>query len=581
MANSVNSKVFNNMFCHSANYASFGLDKNYLNKVQNNNNNLETKENDTFAKSSEYKNTAVSTSFDNAIDTITIPNQTKNQRFKALGVIGISTLAAGAATIFLTKGKLTKSTTNLLGKFINKANKKIEILKQKPNISNFEDGYLSFLQKTNRFMYRLRGAIFNMTPVKDALFKKLANEKCRLKKPCDKVTEGFRKLSFATVKSSYSTADKNMHLLTDAFSATNKRIAIGEFSKTKTPPSKNLCEDLDKSVEFINSEFESSFGLPSLNKRSEFLMKKFDGLDKKVYDTVYGKIKTFVSDVDEWTTFVSEKLVEPDKKAFMEELTQKKKVITHKPEDNYEAMHKVLMKLDDVINPKDKQSRVSIKNMRKLTEEYVNLSGEHEAKTRENIIRNLNNNIDIALKHSSEAGQTPAETKKINALLREFKEIINTDKKGAIEELLTKYKQYLPEDEYKKLKTIADTATKSLNKAVYNESFEYVDKLRDLSVGSALTDVAIGMGIPTVTTTVAMTNADTKEKKRSVALKYGLPLLAGVATSTACTIKLISGGRALLLGGAVTLIGNEIFERVDNYLLKKSKNTDKTNLSVT
>ena len=43
--------------------------------------------------------------------------------------------------------------------------------------------------------------------------------------------------------------------------------------------------------------------------------------------------------------------------------------------------------------------------------------------------------------------------------------------------------------------------------------------MRDLSVGSALTDVAIGMGLPLLTTGIAVSAADTKEKKRSVILE--------------------------------------------------------------
>ena len=90
-----------------------------------------------------------------------------------------------------------------------------------------------------------------------------------------------------------------------------------------------------------------------------------------------------------------------------------------------------------------------------------------------------------------------------------------------------------------------------------------------MAVGSALTDVAIGMALPVGTTAVAMASADTKQKKRSVALKYGLPLMAGIATSTVSTMRLIAGGKALMLGATVSIIGNELFERLDNYLIKR------------
>ena len=78
------------------------------------------------------------------------------------------------------------------------------------------------------------------------------------------------------------------------------------------------------------------------------------------------------------------------------------------------------------------------------------------------------------------------------------------------------------------------------------------------------------MALPIFSTGIAVSAADTKEKKRSVILKYGIPLLTGMATATTCTIRLISGGNALILGGLVSILSNEICERIDNHLLSKS-----------
>ena len=570
----VNTNVFDNVLKHSSGYVSYSVDKNRHEEVKESKpqteQSVKTLESagDTFAKSSETES-GIGASFDNAIDTVSIPNQTRKQRLKTFGIIGASAVAAGALAIFLTRGRLSKSVTKLLGNIADNAAKKIELLKQKPNISKAEGYYLTALQKINGFAYKTRGAIFNITPVKDVIFKKFVSEKCRLKKPCDSITEGFRKLSFATVKSSYVNAGKNMAEMTEAFSGMNKRIASGEFAGIKTVPASSVIEKLDRTTKYIDVEFKSSFGPKSVDLRSEKMMKTFENLDEKVYDAVYGKLKNFVTDVNEWTTFVSERLVARDKEMFMSDLLKQKKLITNKPKDNYKVMSEILSELDKTINPQHEASRVCVRNLKGLTEKYVGASGLVEKESRFAIVEGINENIEKALQMSGDAGITPAQTKKVNALLNKLSQVINSDKKGAIEEMLTLYKEYLPAEEYVKLRKIADRASESLNKAVYSEGFDYVDKLRDLAVGSALTDVAIGMGIPTITTGVALAGANTKEKKRSVVLKYGLPLLAGVATSTLCTIRLISGGGALLLGGAVTLVGNEICERIDNYILKK------------
>ena len=573
----VNKNIFDSVFKRSHGYANFNVNPNdpdlNKNKTQikpaaaNSQN-----QSDNFTKSEKTNTQTINAGVDNVIDTVTVPNQTKSQRIKTFCAIGASTVVISTVAMFLAKGNLSKSTANLLGKFINDAAQKIELLKQKPNISKVEGFYLGGLQKVNRFANRFRGALFNMTPVKDVIFKRFAGNTCKLKKPCDKVTEEFRKLSFGTVKSCYKSAENDISNMTLNFSALNKRIASGEFSKTNPVPAKDVVEKLNKTNELINTEFKASFNADSINARSEMLQAKFENLDDNVYESVYGKIKNFVSDVNEWTTFVSEKLVENDKKEFMSDLSKKRNIITRKPKDNYKDMSSILGKLDYVINPQHEKSRTILKNMRNLTNEYVELSGVSEKSNRIKIVNEINKNIKEALTLSTDACETPKQTKKFNALLKEFSNIINSDKKGAIEQILTEYKKYLPEEEYKKIKQIADRASASLNNAVHKEGFEYVDKLRDLSIGSALTDVAIGMGVPVVSTSIAMSKAETKEKKRSVALKYGVPLVLGVATSTLCTIQLISGGKALLFGSAVTFIGNEICERLDNYILKKEKN---------
>ena len=554
--------TFNQGFNHSNSYTRYGVDKAYLDKIrEKNGENI-----DKTTVSEPFDITNISDNFDVAVDTVSTPNQNKNQRIKALAVIGASTAMVGAATLLLMKGKLTKSAAGFLNNIITNATGKIENLKNKPQISLLEGYYLLCLQKLNKTAYKMRGTIFNITPLKDVLFERFVKETCGLKKPCDAITKNFRKLSFTTVKSSYNKAGKNIDEMSDLFSATTKRMASGEFSRT---PSDEVLEKLGKTGELIQTEFGKSFGERSIEGRSNMLVNKFSGLSKRVYDSVYGNIKGFVTDVNEWSTFVSERLVAKDKAKFMEELAVKKRILTNNPDDNYKLMDNILTKLENSIDPQHNDSRSVIKKLRILTDKYNKLSGANESENRAVLSNEIKDILQNASKLLKTESNTPGETKQVSTLIQNFEKVLNSDKKGAIEEMLTLFKEYLPQEEYLKLKKSAQKAINSLNKAVHTEGFEYVDKVRDLSIGSALTDVAIGMAMPLGTTTAAMATAKTKEKKRSVVLKYGLPLIAGVATSTLCTIKLISGGRALLLGSAVTVIGNEIFERIDNYLLAK------------
>lgn len=552
---------------YSSRYPNYGVDK--INPKQESTN-IQNQPKQLLGNNlNQYSNNTLGSAFTDdfevIVDTVTTPNQNTHQRLKTAAVIGGSVGVLGAAALLLTKGKLTKGMTSALGKIAESAGERIAKLKEKPTISRAEGYYLSFLQKANKIAFMARGALFNISPLKDVLFEKIVRNKMGLNKPCDAITTGFRKLSFGTVKSSYKNAAQDMNSMTNLFEETTKK---GSFSP-------EVKDELLKGVETIRTSFESSFSQPAIKERSDNLLQRFNGLGGRVYDSVYGRMKNFVTDIDAMTTFISERLVAGDKKQIMKNLAEKKRVITHNPNDNYHAMSDVLTRLEKTVNPQNVESRGIVRTLRGLSKDYIGLAGENEAAARKKVVETINSKLDIAQKLTQIENNTPEQAKQIDALLTEFREILNSDKKGEIEILLSRFKQLLPREEYLKLKASADKAVKTLNKAVYQEGFDYTDKIRDLSVGSALTDVAIGMGLPIATTGIAISTAKTKEKKRSVALKYGIPLIAGLTTTTICAFKLISGGKSLILGGAVSIIGNELCERLDKYLLSKDeKNKD-------
>ena len=569
--NNTNVSPFEYGLVHSKNYANYGYDKTF-NKNESKNlpqNQPKTVANPQLSSNLSQDLLALSlpTNIDDAVDTVTTPNQNTHQRLKTLGVIGGSAVILGGATMFFLKGKLSKGILSSLSKLSNNVEQKIEKLKTKPAISKYEGKYLKFLQQANSALYMIRGAFCNIAPLKDVLFEKFARNTCHLNKPCDAITNGFRKLSFNTVKSAYKTASDDMYAMTTEFAKMNKRIAAGEFGTEKA--SKSVLDRLNGGINTIKTEYTSSFDKMAVENREKTLVQKFKGLGGRVYDAVYGRLKDFVTDVDSWTTFISERLVAKDKAEIIENLATKRRVITNNPKNNYDSMTQIIKNLEKVINPNNQTSRETLKNIKTLTEQYVSVSGKGEAARRANIVTDINAQLKSALKQLAKDGNKDPQTKYIASQLRKFGKVINTDKKGAVEEMLTLYKSILPPEEYAKLQAAAGKSVKSLNKAVHREGFEFTDKVRDLSVGSALTDVAIGTAVPVVTTGVAISAAKTKEKKRSVALKYGLPLLAGIATTTISTVKLISGGKALVLGGLVSLVGNELCEKLDNYLIAR------------
>lgn len=500
------------------------------------------------------------------VDTVTTDEDTHKSRAKTIALIGGSAIAAGGIVLGLTKGNLSKSVAKLSENVMNYASKRIETIKQKPSASTFEGKMLSFFQKTYNGAMMIRGTIFNITPLKDVMFEKVVAEKLHLRKPCDKITKLFKKMSFSTVKSSYRKAADGLDNMTTQFVSVNERIANGEFGEA----AKSAAQGLTDKLEQTNSAYRASFGLPALEKRNQSMTDKLKGLGKRVYDVIYGDLPNFVKDVDSWTTFLPERMVAPQKRKIVSSLQSQRRVITNTPSNNYEVFTDILSQIGLKINPEHKPSRELLKSLRDIAKEYPLLSGAEESAKRAEIVQKINEQLKLSKEVIGTGGYNSGEADTLAELFKSLGNSMNSDKKGLVEEMLSTYKGILPPEEYAKLKETAGKMTKSLNKAVRQEGYEYFDKSRDFAAGSALTDVAIGMAVPLGTTAIAMSAADTKEKKRSVALRYGLPLLSGIATSTACTLKLIAGGKALLFGALVSIIGNRIFERIDKKLIEKS-----------
>lgn len=523
-----------------------------------------------------------SSPFEKPQDAFLIKENNEKKKHKALITTAIATGSiASIAILFsiLTKGKISKSIAKKLGEYGQKLSEKIEILKQqqaknaensKLNPHNITKSqlYITMLQKTHKGLMMARGAIFNFTPFKDVLFEKIVCDKLKLRKPCDAITRGFRKLSHATVKSNYANASKSVNNMTTLFTETNKALETGQIVGAK-PVTKETMAKLNEKIAKVGEEFNTHFSETAIKERDKSVSSICKNLSSRVYEKIYGNLKNFVKDVKTMTTFIPEMLIEKDKSVFLKSILAKKRIITNNPLDNYKQISESISRLERSINPNDIGSRELIGALRKLSREYINASGPTEEMTRINVGRQINALIKQSKHTTNSAIYSPKEATYIKYQLGEIGKVVNTDKKGLIEELLSTYKEILPPEKYKELKSSAQKATDKINHATIQEGHEYVDKVRDLASGSALTDVAFGLALPLGSTAIAVSASKTKEKKQSVALKYGIPILTGVMTSTIATVKLVSGGKALGLGLASTFVTNQVCKKIDDKLKEK------------
>ena len=132
-----------------------------------------------------------------------------------------------------------------------------------------------------------------------------------------------------------------------------------------------------------------------------------------------------------------------------------------------------------------------------------------------------------------------------------------------MDEILNIYKDALPEKEFLKIQKQTKASMNSLDKSINIETDKLFDKLRDLEIGSAPTDI---LSVVTALGVIGwgLNKADNKDERTSVALKYGIPAMGAILTSLYCTVGLISGGTSLIFGlvsGAVISKAGEVIDK--------------------
>lgn len=134
--------------------------------------------------------------------------------------------------------------------------------------------------------------------------------------------------------------------------------------------------------------------------------------------------------------------------------------------------------------------------------------------------------------------------------------------KNEIDTLKSIYKEHLSEKDYRKIEKQIKVFEKSLDKAINTENNLFFDKLRDLKLGSAPTDILTVLG-SVVGTGIGLLVAKDKDERISAGLKYGIPVIGGLTTSLALTVSLVSGLKSLGIGFASSLLIGIVGDKID------------------
>jgi hypothetical protein len=188
------------------------------------------------------------------------------------------------------------------------------------------------------------------------------------------------------------------------------------------------------------------------------------------------------------------------------------------------------------------------------------------------IIENKNlllKEIDKLEKHNIGDNKKLIEDKETNIKL--IRKLIDEDIEGDLQKMLDIYYHISP---FELTESGALRATKkavsSFDRSVQIETEEFFDKVRDLALGSAPTDV-LTLFLSCGMITYGLGKAKTKDEKTTVLLTSGIPIVGGVAASLVTATKLVSGGKSLALGFISGILLNQIGKITD--ALRKNYNT--------
>lgn len=486
-------------------------------------------------------------------------------------------LGIGAALIGLTSfgaiKAMPKSVIKKFDKFKQYLEQKIE--KEATN-SKTAIFYRTILQGSLKIGEKFQG-INNLVSFKDIWFKRKITDKIPfVQRACNAVTGWFDDISRYTVKRYYQSTGKKFNSLDEFLSNVDRELLVRDkgASVTINGTTKTVAEwvrILGTNRQAVNDKISQNFTMTQVRERRKAMEQIMSTLEEKVWGASFGD-KTNFAKKDTYFTFVADKFLAVDKANLGQRIHRLRSEISYNILDKTKAAGELLHLNKRMLNPKD---TVSEKIFRELNKQLSELAGcdrnsPRFAVLKEEIFENLQafkNNISMAkdlYKYDDKIIGAVGEHNRI------IKEILNSTQTGKLDEMLEIYRGLLSPKEFQKLEKEVRESVKSLDTSIRIESVEYFDKLRDLKLGSAPTDIlTILFGFGSLG--IGLASTDDKDTQASIALKYGIPAIGGMLTSMVVTSMLVSGLKSHFVGLVSGLILNKAGTITDNYRKKYNK----------
>ena len=489
------------------------------------------------------------------------PHKTNDKKNK-FTIIGLSTLGVGM--LFMSKG-VQKHSKNFLeflkGHLENKLNNSF-LDEHTPKISFYEH----FIRRINSFIKKSE-SINNINSLKDILFMKLMYKTSITKSIHKSISDLFEKLSRNTVKKSYKKTQKQFNKMYDKFDKLDEYILknfgdeIVEFDKTKYTK-KQLVEMARNCREYVRLVIYAFLHENTQQTRYEYMKQATSELYTKFWDASFKEFWTKNNKFkrkEMWQTFIAAEQVKANKTDLAKNIAFARDMLSYTDAEMKAYISGYIDNINSIISENDAIGVDITKRLKWFMKDSSSLEFHKE---------NFLNELNKLEQHYNQNKESDQIVNDINTNIKLIRNIISEEAPGQLQQMIDIYKKIAPFELSKSgaLESVKKAIT-MFDNSIKLESKEFFDKLRDLEIGSAPTDILTILFSSALISNALIKAKDPSEKK-SIMLKSGIPIAGAILTTLISTTKLISGTKSIVFGAVSGIVLNRLGTLADNYTKK-------------
>ena len=471
---------------------------------------------------------------------------------------GAAVIAAGGGILMFSKGFQKNA-----GKYLNKLKSYLEY---RLELSSIHDSgkaakfYDYSIRKLNSFIKKSE-SINNITSLKDILFMKLMYKTKTTRKIHQTISNIFENLSQQTVIKSYKKTSEKFEKMYKIFDKLDDYIIkksgdeIVEYAGERhtkrdwVEKAKEHRAVAQMIVPVFSTKEAMQMRYERIDKITSSLYSRFWEVSFKDFWTKQNKFKR----KEMWQTFIAAKQIKADKTDLANDIALVRDALTYTDKDKHVRIFNHIKNLDEIIPSNDTEG-IDIINQLK----WFIKNPEIYAKNKDLFLKELEKLKKHKLPEFSDLEITKAQTEVKESQIKLIEALVKENATGEIQDMLSIYYRIAP---YELSKSGAELALKqavsSFDKSVNLEISEFFDKLRDLRLGSAPTDI-LTILISCGFISYGLGYAQNGEERASIVLKSGIPIVGAILTSLISATKLVSGGKSLALGAVSGLVLNQL-----------------------